>query len=326
CGADRRIRLHLSPAPDSFIAVPPDPVEQGSIFYIGLLPLFLDETGRLYSVRDNAEQLEPKQVFDSDDAAWASLIVNGLETWLNSSNLPGPVTPTAIHEASILHPGLDQTANDAPVVPLLGPLSHYSLSSSEPILAPNRPRSGPRTPFSPPPDSLPTLSPASSDSSGSESSFATDAFYDYPALFSNLSLRYGLPTPTAAPNTLAPEIPSLSKHALWTKADIDRYIDWLIQQRKLRASGRSPVELRCPRCNHQGRRPCEFKEHLYAHTGLAVSVSKPRVHAYIQPEIESQTAPQRLPAWSYLGQEVVVETPSIEIFVIVNCSECSLDL
>ncbi|KAG9126113.1 hypothetical protein FRC07_004819 [Ceratobasidium sp. 392] len=292
CGVDGRIRLHLAPASNSFITVPLDPVEPGSIFYIGLLPLFLDQPGGLYLVRDNAKQLEPKEVFDNDDLAWASLIVNGLETWLNSPNLPGPVTPTAIHEAGFPHPDLDQAASLvrfdwldfilAVVISWLGPLSHKALTSSEPILldlvapaippggatldagsktTPKRPRSGYRTPHSPLPDSpLPVLSPTSSDSSGSESSFASDMSHVYSSLFSDLNLGDGRPAPTGALDTpVTPLIPNLDKYVLWKKADIDKSIGWLTEQRKLRGSNRSPVELKCPRCNHAGRRPCELR-------------------------------------------------------------------
>ncbi|KAG9100724.1 hypothetical protein FRC06_003825 [Ceratobasidium sp. 370] len=239
CGADGNVRLHQWTALDSFPTVPPYPVQPGSIFSIGLLPFFVDNSGRLYSVVDRADPLEPKQVFDNDDAAWDDLGFGAGYTHLpDFSRLPDSCSPATSLDDSILNFDFGQ----APV--------HVPDVSS--------------------PGSPPALSPASSDSNASDSSFGSNARYEPPSLFGGNWPQSAAQKP-ANSNPPPPPTLSLDEGALKIVAEIDAYVDSLVVKRKRRGTGSSLVKLECPRCDKfkSNRRPTELKEHMYAHYGLA---------------------------------------------------------
>ncbi|KAG8719144.1 hypothetical protein FRC08_003556 [Ceratobasidium sp. 394] len=233
CGADGNIRLHLGIIPDSF-TVPSYPITPGSTFLIGLLPFWVDGSGRLYSVVDRINPLEPKQVFDNDDAAWSDLISSASPTdSFDLSSLFDAYTLAMSHGDGILNFG----SGDVPDVPS--------------------------------PGSLPNLSPALSDAR-SDSSFGSNGPYE--PLFAGAWSQSVAPSPAPSAPLSLPTTLSLTEDELKKVAEINAYVDSLVARRKRRGTGRSLVKLKCLWCDKfkPDRRPTELKDHMYAHHGLAL--------------------------------------------------------
>ncbi|KAG9100312.1 hypothetical protein FS749_015721 [Ceratobasidium sp. UAMH 11750] len=233
CGADGSIHLHLKITPDS-LTVPSYPITPGSAFLIGLLPFLVDDSGRLYSVIDHINPPEPKQVFDNDDAAWMDLVSSaGPTDSFDLSSLFDACSPATSHEDGILN-----------------------FSSGY-------------VPDVPSPGSIPTLSPALSDSR-SDSSFGSNGPYE--PLFAGAGSQSVAPSPVPTAPPSLPATLSLNEDELKKVAEINEYVDSLVVKRKRRGSGPSLVKLECLWCDKfkPNRRPTELKEHMYAHHGLAL--------------------------------------------------------
>ncbi|KAG8796626.1 hypothetical protein FRC12_013618 [Ceratobasidium sp. 428] len=129
---------------------------------------------------------------------------------------------------------------------------------------------------SPPPDSpIPFLSPASTDSSGSQWSVVSNGSDLYLPLFPSVGLSspsFDVGSPAILDSTSPPSSPALPGIGFGSQAEIDAYVDSLTKMRRPRGAGggRSPVKLECPLCGKKERRPCELKEHMYADLGLAL--------------------------------------------------------
>ncbi|KAG8725234.1 hypothetical protein FRC09_004885 [Ceratobasidium sp. 395] len=124
---------------------------------------------------------------------------------------------------------------------------------------------------SPPPDfPTPFLSPALTDSSGSDWSLASDGSSVYSPLLSSLTALVPVGAPVGPDHPSAFPSPPLVEEAFEIKAEIDKYVDSLTAQRRHRGSGPSLVKLKCSWCEKKERRPSELKEHMYAHRGLAL--------------------------------------------------------
>ncbi|KAG8725238.1 hypothetical protein FRC09_004889 [Ceratobasidium sp. 395] len=128
---------------------------------------------------------------------------------------------------------------------------------------------------SPPPDSpIPFLSPASTDSSGSQWSLVSNGSDAYSPLFPSLDSStpsfHG--SPIILDSTSTPSSPTLPGIGFGSQAEIDAYVDSLTKMRRPRGAGGGPslVKLECPLCGKKARRPCELKEHMYADLGLAL--------------------------------------------------------
>ncbi|KAG8794214.1 hypothetical protein FRC12_000161 [Ceratobasidium sp. 428] len=123
---------------------------------------------------------------------------------------------------------------------------------------------------SPPPDlATPFLSPALTDSSGSDWSLASDGSSVYSPLLSSLTALVPVDAPVTPDHPSAFPSPASVEEAFEIKAEIDKYVDSLTAQRRHRGSGPSLVKLKCSWCDKRERRPSELKEHMYAHRGLA---------------------------------------------------------
>ncbi|KAG9126115.1 hypothetical protein FRC07_004821 [Ceratobasidium sp. 392] len=224
------IWLHISPAPGPWTATPLEPVQRDSIFFIGLLAHYVDELGRLYSLCDNAGQLKPKRVFDSDIAAWEDLASLG-----DSVQLP--------ESPSLLDSGASLAALNADIVSA-GFVQVYSSVSA-----------------SPPPSPLLSLLAGStlSESEGSETNSRSNIYHHYPSLFSS-NLSDVAATLTSPNPALATSSVSLNEEELKIKSEIDAYIAKLMAQRKHRGHGRSLVKLKCPWCDRKPeRRPLDLR-------------------------------------------------------------------
>ncbi|KAG9121651.1 hypothetical protein FRC07_002316, partial [Ceratobasidium sp. 392] len=231
CSAGGTIWLHVSLTPSPFTAVPLEPVQRGSMFFIGLLAHYVDELGRLYSLCDNARLLEPKRVFDSDIAAWQDLVAPGDSGQLTgSSDLLDSAASLAALEAGINNEGLTWVS---------------SLLSASP----------------PPIPLLPLLAPALSEPGGSETSSESNMYHHYPSLFSS-DLSDATATLTTPDSALSTPSISLDEEELKIKSEIDAYVAKLRAQRKHRGHGRSLVKLKCPWCDRRPeRRPLDLREH-----------------------------------------------------------------
>ncbi|KAG8726932.1 hypothetical protein FRC12_022969, partial [Ceratobasidium sp. 428] len=117
---------------------------------------------------------------------------------------------------------------------------------------------------SPPPDfPTPFLSPALTDSSGSDWSLASDGSSVYSPLSLSLTALVPVGVPVALDHPSAFPSPASVEEAFEIKAEIDKYVDSLTAQRRHRGSGPSLVKLKCSWCDKKERRPSELKVSIW---------------------------------------------------------------
>ncbi|QRV92152.1 hypothetical protein RhiJN_20170 [Ceratobasidium sp. AG-Ba] len=275
-GNDGFIRLHQLLWDDPYATTVPTQVILGQPFYIGLLPFFVDQMGKLYSVVDHPHQIKPKAVFATAVTARTALdlIQDGLS-----------LSPGSSASGEFIIDGLGSPSSE---------LGAFGVSAIDPTFLSFNHNTGLRMGDSS------HCSPASSDSNGSvwsagsiQSLFAP-LFDEGQTSFSDLGaatlLESPVQSPCAAETTPVVDEPSLEmqpktelrrsllfpapipERVSATKTQIDEYVEYIKAMRVTRRgtkSGQIPTE--CPWCVWKNRReshPSELKEHMYAHRGF----------------------------------------------------------
>ncbi|QRV77347.1 hypothetical protein RhiJN_05362 [Ceratobasidium sp. AG-Ba] len=253
-GNDGFIRLHQLLWDDPYAAIVPTEMILGQLFYIGLLPFFVDQMGKLYSVVDHPHQIKPKAVFATADTARTALdlIQDGLSLSPGSSASVGFVSDGLGSPVSELGLRTDD-------LPLFSPASSdsnksvWSAGSIQSLFPPLF--DGGQTSFS-------DLATATLMEGLVQSPCAVEPTpiigEPSPEIQPKTDLRWSLLFPAPIPEKLSA-----------TKAQIDEYVECIKGMRVMRRgakSGRIPIE--CPWCDWKNRReshPSELKEHMYAH-------------------------------------------------------------
>ncbi|QRV92150.1 hypothetical protein RhiJN_20168 [Ceratobasidium sp. AG-Ba] len=199
------------------VLVSPDRVYPGSFFSVGDQIFSVDVLGELYLTGPAFNQLGPVQVHYDADSARASL-----QSYMHANNMTNPSRVYPLPSAEPIESGIR------------APHMNQQVSEEEP----------------PPLDSVPALSPASSDSSTTETASEPDIFWNSP-----LFINSGTGTPLDRLN-----YPPLSaEDEEVAKAVIDEFVDSTAKGWK------QGVERTCVKCSSKVRRPSEYKLHLYGH-------------------------------------------------------------
>ncbi|KAG8719140.1 hypothetical protein FRC08_003552 [Ceratobasidium sp. 394] len=255
------VQLH-----EAFIVTPstivsPASVVPGSVFSIGDLTFHVDVSGGLFKFGDSVEIVE---VFDNEAAAWASLGISmaAIAYWSHPQGPLSPPLPATPSSSGAPGCGLDQTVY---------------------------------TPETLSPDSPPALSPASSNSSGYDSSLGLDLSPEHAPLLVDPSL--GRPPPQlAVPGPPTRVMAKLSEAETRKKHEIDVSVDASVKR------GEQHV---CCLCQKVERRPSELKEHLYGHSSI-----KPFKCSHCPYDSNRATNVNRHVKSCRVGQEIVIETSS----------------
>ncbi|KAG8739022.1 hypothetical protein FRC10_006250 [Ceratobasidium sp. 414] len=167
---------------------------------------------------------EPVEVFDNEAVALASVGISMSPPHLQ--DLQGNLAPATPTENGVLDPGIGQAAPELPS-----------------------------------PGTTPFLSPASSDSSTSQSSLGSGVPDESSSLFIDICPGSVAPSPAASDPLSPPTTSPSDEQALKIKSEIDAYVDSLKVGRKRRGPGPSLFQLRCLWCDkfNPKRRPAELK-------------------------------------------------------------------
>jgi len=214
----------------------PNPVLPYSTFQLGPFSYRFDEDGLLYSLKDSfTSPWEPKFVYEDVHSAMESLTAQTGPTGLEENSGLNEIDWEALLKTLEVPPSSNSGFRDAGMESWSGGsdpgsegrINSSSWSTSTPILSQS--------------PSLPSSSSSSSPHSPN---------------------RISSPRTTETPSS-----PDVQMIALWTRADVDKWVDSLKDQRKCRGNLKSRPELECPwdGCETVSRRPQVLKDHLYIH-------------------------------------------------------------
>ncbi|QRV77348.1 hypothetical protein RhiJN_05363 [Ceratobasidium sp. AG-Ba] len=245
-GHDWVIRLYEQHGSSPFTQTPSTPIVLGQNISIGMINFHVDDAGRLYSIVDRSDPLEPKSVFNTAAEVLVDLCL--------AQVLPSPPLSASEIEA--------------------GAQGNYKGSGS-PLGS-----DWGTVPFDSPTCTDSGVSESSVESNGSCDSLFSGAGLDAwvtvvqpTTTHPNAALDpTSIPTPPPSP-TVLDETNPVPYEKTATKADIDRYADHIKRLRlKLKGSKSTQIEVKCPWCGWASKRPShpsELKEHMYAHRGLS---------------------------------------------------------